>query len=93
MKKVKKLLNSKKGLSGNNHFLKKRRLSLFLVLKKSKKKSSKLMQPLLHYIEGINRDESIGTVLFDSKKFKKTIKLNESGQKEPTLVIFSLKLI
>ena len=29
----------------------------------------------------INR-ESIGTVLFDSKKFKKTIKLNESGQKE-----------
>ena len=33
------------------------------------------MQPLLHYIEGINRDESIGTVLFDSKKFKKTIKL------------------
>ena len=42
------------------------------------------MQPLLHYIEGINRDESIGTgtVLFDSKKFKKTIKLNESGQKE-----------
>ncbi len=32
-------------------------------------------------------------VLFDSKKFKKTIKLNESGQKEPSLVIFSLKLI
>ena len=51
------------------------------------------MQPLLHYIEGINRDESIGTVLFDSKKFKKTIKLNESGQKEPSLMIFSLKLI
>ena len=54
------------------------------------------MQPLLHYIEGINRDESIGTVLFDesigtvlfdSKKFKKTIKLNESGQKEPSLMI------
>ena len=27
-------------------------------------------------------------VLFDSKKFKKTIKLNESGQKEPYLLIF-----
>jgi hypothetical protein len=26
-------------------------------------------------------------VLFDSKKFKKTIKLNESGQKEPSLMI------
>ncbi len=31
--------------------------------------------------------ESIGTVLFDSKKFKKRIKLNESGQKEPSLMI------
>ena len=48
---------------------------------------------LMICLEGINRDESIGTVLFDSKKFKKTIKLNESGQKEPSLMIFSLKLI
>ena len=51
------------------------------------------MQPLLHYIEGINRDESIGTVLFDFKKYKKIIKLIGSSQKEPSLVIFSLKLI
>ena len=82
MKKVKKLLNSKKGLSGNNHFLKKRRLSLFLVFKKSKKRQQ---------INKIKRDGSFlkskGTVLFDSKKFKKTIKLNESGQKEPSLMI------
>jgi len=28
-------------------------------------------------------------VLFDFKKFKKTIKLNGSGQKEPSLVIFN----
>ena len=35
--------------------------------------------------------KSKGTVLFDSKKIKKTIKLNESGQKEPSLMIF-LKL-
>ena len=29
-------------------------------------------------------------VLFDSKKFKKTIKLNESGQKEPSLMILTV---
>ena len=29
----------------------------------------------------ISSQESKGTVLFDSKKFKKIIKLNESGQK------------
>ena len=32
-------------------------------------------------------------VLFDSKKFKKTIKLNESGQKEPSLMICHKGLI
>ena len=32
-------------------------------------------------------------VLFDFKKYKKIIKLIGSSQKEPSLVIFSLKLI
>ena len=69
MKKVKKLLNSKKILSMRNTFHRQD----FLESKFRK----------------INR-ESIGTVLFDFKKFKfkKTIKLNESGQKEPSLMIF-----
>ena len=72
MKKVKKLLNSKKILSMRNTFHRQD----FLESKFRK----------------INR-ESIGTVLFDFKKYKKIIKLIGSSQKEPSLVIFSLKLI
>ena len=40
------------------------------------------------YVFGVAK--LVMVVLFDSKKIKKTIKLNESGQKEPSLMILTV---